>query len=128
MSDKKSDEPIADRLERLEERLKAHQQAEEAKSAKPKSTAAGYAEAMKLGSEFIAGVLVGAAIGWFIDRMAGTAPFGMIVFLLLGFGAGVLNVLRAQGVVAEPGEKLRRLRDAEGPDKGPGDGRDGGTP
>ncbi|RUY00818.1 AtpZ/AtpI family protein, partial [Mesorhizobium sp. M7A.F.Ca.CA.004.04.1.1] len=53
---------------------------------------AGYGQALKLSSEFIAGVVVGAGIGWIIDRLAGTSPWGLIVFLLLGFGAGVLNV------------------------------------
>lgn len=42
---------------------------------------------------------VGAAVGWLIDRWLGTTPWGMIVFLLLGFAAGVLNVMRAAGVV-----------------------------
>ncbi|WP_027058245.1 AtpZ/AtpI family protein [Mesorhizobium loti] len=67
-------------------------------------SAAGYGQAVKLSSEFIAGVVVGAGIGWIIDRMAGTSPFGLIVFLLLGFGAGVLNVMRSAGVVAEFGQ------------------------
>ena len=35
--------------------------------------------------------------------MAGTSPWGLIIFLLLGFVAGVLNVLRSAGLVAEPG-------------------------
>lgn len=62
---------------------------------------AGFGNALRLSSEFIAGILVGAALGWAIDYMAGTSPWGLIVFLLLGFGAGVLNVLRSAGVVAE---------------------------
>ncbi|MFC4626025.1 AtpZ/AtpI family protein [Daeguia caeni] len=61
------------------------------------------AQAMKLSSEFIAGVVVGGVIGWSLDRFAGTSPWGMIVFLLLGFAAGTLNVLRAAGYVAESG-------------------------
>lgn len=116
MSNDRSDEPIDARLERLEERLKAHRQADEAKAARPRSSTAGFAEALKLGSEFVAGVLVGFGIGWFFDRMAGTAPFGMIVFLILGFGAGVLNVLRSQGVVAEP---MARLKERNGTGDGP---------
>ncbi|MGU3574642.1 AtpZ/AtpI family protein [Brucellaceae bacterium C25G] len=59
------------------------------------------AQAMKLSSEFIAGIIVGAVIGWFIDRVAGTSPWGLIIFLMLGFVAGVLNVLRATGRVSE---------------------------
>ena len=76
-------------------------------------SAAGYGQAVKLSSEFIAGVVVGAGIGWIIDRMAGTSPWGLIVFLLLGFGAGVLNVMRSAGVVAEfgQGDKSRSGRD-----------------
>ncbi len=63
----------------------------------------GYGQALKLSSEFIAGIAVGAGLGWIIDRLAGTTPWGLVVFLLLGFGAGVLNVMRSAGVVAEAG-------------------------
>jgi ATP synthase protein I len=66
---------------------------------------AGFGQALKLSSEFIAGIAVGVGLGWVIDRVAGTSPWGLIVFLLLGFGAGVLNVLRSAGLVAEPGPK-----------------------
>jgi ATP synthase protein I len=61
----------------------------------------GYAAALKLSSESIAGILVGAAIGWVIDRAIGTTPWGLIIFLLLGFCAGILSVLRSAGMVAE---------------------------
>ncbi len=70
---------------------------EEGQSETPSSVA----QAMKLSSEFIAGVVVGGLIGWFLDRYAGTSPWGLIVFLLLGFAAGTLNVLRSAGYVAE---------------------------
>lgn len=69
---------------------------------------AGVGQAMKLSSEFIAGVAVGAGIGWLIDRMAGTSPWGLIIFLMLGFAAGVLNVLRSVGMVAEPEGRTTR--------------------
>jgi ATP synthase protein I len=49
-------------------------------------------------------VLVGAGVGWLIDRLLGISPWGFIVFLLLGFVAGVLNVMRSAGVV--PGRTL----------------------
>jgi len=57
----------------------------------------GMAEGLKIASEFIAGVVVGVAIGYGIDQLFGTSPFGLIVFLLLGFAAGVLNVIRSAG-------------------------------
>ena len=52
----------------------------------------------QLSSELIAGVVVGALIGWGFDRLLSTSPFGLIVFLLLGFTAGVVNVIRSAGV------------------------------
>lgn len=71
-------------------------------AADSQGTASGIGNAFKLSSEFIAGILVGAGLGYLIDQLAGTTPWGMIVFLLLGFAAGVLNVLRAAGMVARP--------------------------
>jgi ATP synthase protein I len=57
------------------------------------------ARGFRLSTELVAGVLVGTGIGWLLDRWLGSSPFGMIVFLLLGFVAGVLNVMRVAGVV-----------------------------
>lgn len=54
----------------------------------------GVAQGLKIASEFVAGIIVGAAIGFLIDSLAGTSPFGLIVFLMIGFAAGVLNVIR----------------------------------
>ncbi|MBZ8133356.1 AtpZ/AtpI family protein [Afifella sp. IM 167] len=71
----------------------------------------GYAAAMRLASEFVAGVLVGAALGWGLDEVAGTSPWGLIGFLLLGFAAGVLNALRAAGKIAEPDDRLAKNKD-----------------
>ncbi len=68
---------------------------------------------MKLSSEFIAGVLVGAGIGWVADQWFGTSPLGLIVFLLLGFAAGVLNVLRSAGVVEDQDARIQREKDAQ---------------
>jgi ATP synthase protein I len=63
------------------------------------ATASGYARGFRLSSELVGGVLVGAGLGWLIDRLLGISPWGFIVFILLGFAAGVLNVMRTAGVV-----------------------------
>jgi ATP synthase protein I len=52
----------------------------------------------RLSSELIAGVIVGGLMGWGFDRLLSTSPFGLIVFVLLGFVAGVVNVVRSAGV------------------------------
>ena len=56
------------------------------------------ARGFRLSSELIAGVVVGAAIGWGFDHFLSTSPFGLIVFFLLGFVAGVVNLVRSAGV------------------------------
>ena len=88
----------------LEKRLEQHKiKAEEQAPKSRGNDKAGMAQAVKVSSEFIAGVVVGAVLGWGFDQIAGTKPFGMIVLLLLGFCAGVLNVLRTIGSVPKPG-------------------------
>ena len=49
-----------------------------------------------VGIEFIGAVLVSGFIGWAIDRWAGlhTAPWAMIVLLVLGFAAGVRRAVQ----------------------------------
>jgi ATP synthase protein I len=86
------------------DRALARQRQEEREEGTPARSgiASGYAVALRLSGEFIAGILFGAAIGWVIDRFAGTSPWGLIVFLLLGFCAGILSILRSAGMVAEP--------------------------
>ena len=80
---------------------------------RPRPDSSGLARGFRLSSELVAGVLVGAAIGWAIDRWLGISPWGLIVFLLLGFAAGVLNVIRAAGIA--PGSS---------PSAGSGDAKD----
>lgn len=49
----------------------------------------------RLGSEFIAAILVGAGMGYLLDLWLGTQPWIMLVMLLVGFAAGILNVTRS---------------------------------
>src|SRR5262245_46569463 len=67
---------------------------------KPEPPRAAVALAMRMAGDFVAGIVVGAAIGWAVDQLFGTWPWGLAVFLLLGFAAGILNVLRTAGVAA----------------------------
>jgi ATP synthase protein I len=78
---------------------------------------AGLGAALRLTSEFIAGIVVGSLVGWLIDQVAGTSPFALIVFFLLGFCAGVLNVLRSAGLVAEQGGGTKNPAEGGGNDK-----------
>lgn len=94
-----SDAELSQRLRGLGSALnkvQAERRAEERQAPPDRSSAAsGMALAFRLGAEFVAGVLVGAGLGFGLDYVAGTSPWGMIIFLLLGFGAGVMNMMRA---------------------------------
>ena len=83
------------RLEKMNKRLGRTFDKKDAGSGRPKNE--GFGTAFKLSSEFISAILVGAAIGYGLDWLVGTSPWAMILFLLLGFVAGVMNVLRASG-------------------------------
>src|SRR5690606_6293815 len=98
-----SDQALSDRLRHLDARLEQRRRDKPvAEQGQAPRSMAGMAQALRLASEFIAGVIVGAVLGWLLDWWVGTSPFGLIVFLLLGFGAGVRNILRAAGVTRQP--------------------------
>src|SRR4029078_10255918 len=91
---------LSARLQRLGERLaQANGTSENGSGPRQTADPSAIARGFRLSTELVAGVLVGAVIGWLLDRWLGISPWGLIVFLLLGFAAGVLNVMRAAGVV-----------------------------
>ena len=98
---------LSARLRRLGDQLGQQRPGEpsETHRGRPAADASGYARGFRLSSELVAGVLVGAGIGWALDHVLGISPWGMIVFLLLGFVAGVVNVMRAAGIApgSDPG-------------------------
>ena len=98
-----TDEALSARLQRLNEGLgkkRSARRVSESAEADRATTASDYAQGFRLASEFVAGVVVGAGLGWLVERWFRTAPWGLMIFLLLGFAAGVLNVMRSTGVVA----------------------------
>ena len=48
----------------------------------------------RVGTELLSGVLVGAAIGYVLDGVCGTKPWLLVLFMLFGGAAGVVNVYR----------------------------------
>lgn len=57
-----------------------------------------YESALQIGfritAELLSGVLVGTGIGLLLDWLFGAAPIFLVIFLLLGGAAGLLNVYR----------------------------------
>jgi ATP synthase protein I len=102
--DKSSDEAaLSARLGNLDRRLSEVRGSRKIGTDQPGQGEDGAARAsamaigFRLSSELVAGVVVGAVIGWGLDRLLSISPFGLIVFVLLGFVAGVVNVVRSAG-------------------------------
>ncbi|MBB3174705.1 ATP synthase protein I [Endobacter medicaginis] len=57
-------------------------------------TGQGIGLALRLAAELVAGLVAGLAIGWGLDRWLHTRPIFIIVFVILGFAAGIVNVMR----------------------------------
>ncbi|MBT6221296.1 MAG: AtpZ/AtpI family protein [Rhodospirillaceae bacterium] len=54
----------------------------------------GVAMAMRIGVELVAAFGVGFGVGWYLDKTFDTKPWFMLVFMLLGASAGLLNTYR----------------------------------
>lgn len=102
---------LSGRLKDLGRRLDANRAASGPRGGEPsvdsEQAKAGFALAMRMAADFVAGILVGAALGWGVDRLFGTSPWGLAAFLLLGFAAGIRNVIRTASVVRtkSPGDQ-----------------------
>ena len=56
---------------------------------------AGLGQAVRMGTELLASLIVGGGLGWAIDTyLLDTTPWGMVIGLILGVAAGILNVMR----------------------------------
>jgi ATP synthase protein I len=86
-----------------------------------RATGRGMAVGMQMASEFVAAIVVGAVLGFGLDYAIGasglgftTSPGLLILFVLLGFAAGVLNLMRG----------YKRLQSDINRDTGSGIGKD----
>jgi ATP synthase protein I len=62
--------------------------------------------AFRIGVELVVALVVGAGIGWLLDRWLGTGPFLFLLFFFLGAAAGILNVFRAAKEMQRQGASL----------------------
>ena len=67
----------------------------ESSGAQSRSQSGGLGIAMRMGSEFVVAVLIGGAMGWGLDQWLGSTPFMMFLFIMFGFAAGTMNIIRA---------------------------------
>ena len=56
--------------------------------------------AWRVGTEFISGICVGLLLGYAVDHVLGTKPWGLVALVILGAAAGILNIFRLVGTGA----------------------------
>jgi ATP synthase protein I len=106
-----ADGDLSARLKRLETQLEGKRPSAGPDKLARTGTSGGSAplgQAMRLSTEFIAGVIAGGILGYIVDHLFGTKPWGMIVLLMLGFVTGIYNVMRVSGFSTKKTEKDRR--------------------
>lgn len=76
----------------LDQRLAAAEaaQARQASGDSHRAMAQGY----RFLGEVVGGVLMGAGLGWLVDRFAHTEPFGLVIGLLAGSGLSIFAAVR----------------------------------
>ena len=115
-----TDRDPGQRLAELEARIAA---AKAGKEVKP-HTEEHYSQAhlaWRMVIELVAGLAIGFGIGWGLDLLMGTKPLFLVVFILLGFVAGVKTMLRSAREIQEKqlaGDGRRDQGAAGGPNEG----------
>ena len=85
-------------LSRLQERIdEARERGESADRPDPvkRANSAGYGMAIRLAMEMVAAIAVSVGLGLWLDSLMGVAPLFLIILLIMGMAAGVMNVYRA---------------------------------
>ncbi len=86
---------LKERLRELEQKLKpGNGERESMSEAERIRRSSALGRAFRLSTELVAGVFVGGFLGWLLDRWLGTLPLFLVVFLLLGIAAGLMNAVR----------------------------------
>jgi ATP synthase protein I len=76
-------------------KVKAQRDAEAHANLNAEMRGRGMAYGMRMAAELVAAVIVGGVIGWGLDWVLGSRPWLFLLFFLLGFVAGVVNVMRS---------------------------------
>ncbi len=96
--------------------LRAREEEDSGRGPESRGRPTGMGLGLRIGVELVTGVLVGFGIGWALDTWLGTRPLLMVLFLLLGGAAGLMNVLRVMRGMDETvglGQAQRRATKAK---------------
>jgi len=85
-------EDLDSRLREARKRLDGEDDAP--RHTRPQEMGSGISLAARIVTELVAAVAVAVAIGWLLDSWLETGPWFLIAFIVLGAGAGMMNVYR----------------------------------
>lgn len=109
---------LGERIAKAKAERAARETAKRRKEASDEGSTSAGAYALRFGTEFVASVFVGGFLGYWIDRAAGTDPWGLLVMGSLGLAAGIRAIIRAYRDLSA------RARQVTPEPKAPDDGTD----
>jgi len=103
-------------LDDVQARLDAHRakaESEREKSERRRASGAAQGVGFRIAAELVASVLVGAGLGYALDSWLDTKPLFMVLMLLLGFSAALMNIFRIVKGLDQAVGLGRAMREAE---------------
>lgn len=103
-----------DRLDDVSTRIaeiRAEEAVEKAKKAVAENETANMSAGARAGAEMVSLLIAGTAIGWGVDKLFGTTPVFLIIFVLTGIGLGFYEVYRITqtSAVKAPNPRLQKM-------------------
>ncbi len=120
MSKPKRSSSLDDLGDRIKD-VQAKRRAREPKGPSGGAGTSGLGVGLRMATEIVAAIIVGTGVGLVLDTWLGTKPWLMVLFLMLGCAAALMNVMRAG---KEMERRAKEERDAGRADKGADADRD----
>lgn len=118
-----AEDAFSERLKRLENRIAAAQAGRDAPASRAGRKFTQGSLAWRMVTELVAGMLLGLGLGWGLDSLFGTRPAFLVLFVLLGFAAGVRVMMRTAAEVRDGRGEGARARPPQ-VERGAGHGSD----
>ncbi len=96
--EKPARKPIAEdaRIDALDDRLRAASEREEKRNQpRVKGADANYRSGNRVLADLLGGIFGGSVIGWAVDALFGTLPWGLLVGLFLGIGVAFRKLMKS---------------------------------
>jgi ATP synthase protein I len=108
--------PERERLDELQDKISATRQKHREPDER-RGNASMLGLAWRLTVEMLAGIGVGGFVGWWMDKWFGTEPIFMLLLLVLGMGAGLMNSVRTVNEMRRKQDALEAARTLSEADK-----------